>query len=126
MGKRKRYTKAFKREVVLMMKHCANVPKLARELNLYKNQLYKWRLEIEGPPEEAEPGPGRAADPRPVAELRLRAENLRLKQALAEKGLQLDFFKSALRRVEQDSRSQNSGGPAFTPKSGPERSSKAD
>jgi len=125
MGKKHmRYTRDFKRKVVLMMKTCENIPKLARELGLYKNQLYKWRLELAGLEEETAEGSA-PPDGRSL-ESRLKSENRQLKESLAEKVLQTDFFRSALRRVETASQTQNSGGPAFTPKSGPGRSSKAD
>jgi hypothetical protein len=60
------------------------------------------------------------------SEAGLKVENRQLKESLAEKVLQVDFFRSALRKVKAASQIQNSGGPAFTPKSGRERSSKAD
>lgn len=125
MGKHKTYARDFKREVVLRMKTCPSIPKLAQELGLYKNQLYKWRLELEGMLEEAGPD-GPAGEAVRGMEARLKTENRQLKEALAKKVLQADFFRSALRRVEAASRTQESGGPAFMPKSGPERSSKAD
>lgn len=125
MGKKHmRYTRDFKRKVVLMMETCASIPKLARELGLYKNQLYKWRLELGASGEKGGEGPVR-----PEAgseEARLKVENRQLKDSLAEKVLQADFFRSALRRVEAAGRTQSSGGSASMPKSGPRRSGKAD
>jgi len=53
MGKHTRYRREFKRKVVLMMKTAPNIPKLARELGLYKNYLYEWRREFAGQEEEA-------------------------------------------------------------------------
>jgi transposase-like protein len=123
MGKHTRYAREFKRKVVLMMKTAPSIPKLARELGLYKNQLYKWRRELDGLQEEMSSWP---AESPPRREPGLEAKNSRLKKMLAEKVLEADFFKSALRRVEAVGRSRNSGGPAFMPKSGPERSGKAD
>jgi transposase-like protein len=125
MGKKhKRYSREFKRQVVALMKTSTNVPRLAQELHLYKNQLYKWRREVEGRLEDGEPGVESEAVPGSKSAVGI--ENSKLKTALAEKVLELDFFRSALRRVEASRRSQISGGPAFMPKSGPERSSKAD
>jgi len=122
--KYKRWSLEFKRTAVSRMKTCEGVSELARELKVYKNQLYKWRREIEGPPEAKYQGV--SGDSPRAAEANLFRENQKLKSALAEKVLELDFFRSALRRVEEAGRSQKSGGPAFMPKSGPERSSKAD
>ena len=52
-------------------------------------------------------------------EKRLREENQRLKEALANKILELDFFKGALQKVEARRQSKGvSGGKASTTKSG--------
>ena len=52
-------------------------------------------------------------------ETTLRKEVSRLKRALAEKTLEVDFFKGALQKVEaRRQRSGNSGGTASTPRSG--------
>jgi len=49
----------------------------------------------------------------------LRQQVAQLKQALAEKTLEMDFFKGALQKVEAQRRSStNSGAMASTPKSG--------
>ena len=124
MGKNRKFSAEFKRNVVLRMKNCPNIPKLAQELDLYKNQLYRWRIELGGLEENGTANS--LLTPAPSKEAALEAENTKLKKTLADKVLELDFFRGALRRVEAAGRSPISGEPAFTPKSGPERSSKAD
>lgn len=124
MGKHTRHSAEFKREAVLRMKNCPNIPKLAQELGLYKNQLYKWRINLGGLEENG--AANSLPPPAPSKETALEAENTKLKKTLADKVLELDFFRGALRRVEAAGRSPISGEPAFTPKSGPERSCKAD
>ncbi len=123
MGRHRKYSAEFKQNVVLMMKDCPNIPKLAQQLDLYKNQLYKWRIEL-GALEEN--GTAKPLTPAPSKENALETENTKLKTTLADKVLEVDFFRGALRRVEAARRSPISGEPAFMPKSGPERSSKAD
>jgi transposase-like protein len=76
------------------METCEDVGALARELGVRPRCLYKWRkkLEIIEPGQEASrPSTHTSAH---------RKEIHRLKQLLAEKTLELDFFKGALQKVE--------------------------
>ena len=59
-------------------------------------------------------------------ESKLREENQRLKEALADRSLELDFFKGALRRIKEGRpNNTGSGASACTPKSKRGRSGKA-
>ena len=92
--KRKRYSRKFQRMAVERMKTSEDVVELARELGVTRRCLYKWRrkLEIVEPGEEAlRPSTHASAH---------RKEIHRLKQLLAEKTLEVDFFKGALQKVE--------------------------
>jgi transposase-like protein len=82
---------------------------LCRELGISRQLLYGWR-------EQAE----RAEQKRFLhTELRLRAENARLKKLVVEKSLEADFFKGALHKIEALRRSgSGSGATASGPKSG--------
>ena len=83
-------------------------PALAKELGVHRTLLYKWRERMEN--KEGEPA---------GSERKLRAEIRELKRVLAEKTLEVDFFRGALQKIE--ARRQNkgiSGGKASTPKSG--------
>ena len=76
------------------LRGCENIVALAKELHVSRRQLYRWRDELD--PEI----PGMEL-PRPSARTSgLRKEVNHLKRVLAEKTLEVDFFKSALQRVE--------------------------
>ena len=108
MGNR-RWTEAEKRSAVERMKVCGH-DKLAAELGIQRRQLYAWRAQLKRLKSGVVDGRGSKKD--------LGQENARLKQALAEKVLEVEFFRGALRRIE--ARRQGSkppGGTAFTNKS---------
>jgi transposase len=99
--KRKRYSRKFQRMAVERMRTCESVDELARELGVRPRCLYKWRAKLEAleiGEEAARPSTHAAA---------YRKENLRLKRLLAEKILEVDFFRGALQKVE--ARRQKSG-----------------
>jgi len=102
MGRWRRHSLEKKREAVERMKTCANITALAREYKIQRKLLYLWKYQLEGRPEAMADKYGSES-----AEAKLRAENERLKQALAERTLEVDFFKGALRRIE--ARQQQSG-----------------
>lgn len=84
------------------LRTCDDVGELARELGVTRRCLYKWRrkLEMVEPGEEAS---------RPSTHMAsYRREIQQLKRLLAEKTLEVDFFKGALQKVE--ARRQRSGG----------------
>jgi len=92
--KRKRYSRKFQRMAVERMRTCEDVGELAQELGVTRRCLYKWRtkLEVVEPGEEASrPSTHAAAH---------RKEIQQLKRLLAEKTMEVDFFKGALQRVE--------------------------
>ena len=91
---RKRYCRKFQRMAVERMETCDHVGELARELGVRPRCLYKWRKKLE----IIEPGQ-EASRPSTHASAH-RKEIHRLKQLLAEKTLELDFFKGALQKVE--------------------------
>ncbi len=119
----RKLSREFKQQAVERMKTCACISDLARELDVERKQLYKWRVQLEGRGEAKYPG--QSEDGRPSTEFQLRQQNQQLAEALARKVVEADFFRSALRKIEAAS-SGKSGGPALTPKSGQECSSKAD
>ena len=91
--KRKRFTREFKLEALrLLEQRDKSGATLARELGVRRNQLYKWRREVQLRGEqEAFKGPGRNAAKENVSELtalkkrnaRLEEENAILKKAEA-------------------------------------------
>lgn len=115
MAKRRvgRYPKAFRQMAVERLKRCENIVALSQELGVHRRLLYKWRDQLD--PAECDNGP----PPENAREGTLRKEVAQLKRALADKTLEVDFFKGALRKVEaRRQRSGGSGGKTSTAKSG--------
>jgi hypothetical protein len=97
------------------MNGCNNITALAKELGLERKSMYLWREELD--PESiikrktGPPGKSREAE--------LEKEVSRLKRVLADKTLELDFFRGALQKIEERRRqSKNSGGKTSTTRSG--------
>ena len=117
MGKKRvsRYSPEFRRIAVERMKGCQNIVALAAELGVERKSLYLWREELD-PESVIRRAPGRPAKSRDVE---LEKEVTRLKRVLADKTLELDFFKGALQKVTARRReSKNSGGKTSTTTSG--------
>jgi len=99
--------------VVERMKQCDDIVALAAELGIHRRLLYRWRDQLD-PVEKGEWPP-----PQNSRESTLRKEVGRLKRVLADKTLELDFFKGALQKVEaRRQQSGVSGAKASTTKSG--------
>jgi len=108
-----RYPKEFRQQAVERLNRCENIVALSKELGVCRTLLYKWRWQLE--PREPREGPP-AENPR---ESTLRKEVSQLKRLLADKTLEVDFFKGALQKVEaRRQRSGKSGEKASTTKSG--------
>jgi transposase len=106
-----KYTEEFRREAVERMKASSNISALARELGIDKRLLYDWR-------ERA----GDLRDKRKVANrhaMHQETEIKELKRLLAEKSLEVDFFRGALQKVAARRQASNAHGEtASTTKSG--------
>jgi transposase-like protein len=108
-----KFPTAFRPYAVERLKHGENIVGLSKELGVHQRLLYRWRDQLE--PAESGEGPA----PGTSRETTLRKEVSRLKRALAEKTLEVDFFTGALRKVTaRRQRSGNSGGTASTTTSG--------
>ena len=95
------------------MKQCDDIVALAAELGIHRRLLYRWRDQFD-PVDKGEWPP-----PQNSRESTLRKEVSQLKRVLAEKTLELDFFKGALQKVEaRRQQSGVTGGQASTTKSG--------
>lgn len=124
MAKWRRHSLDFKRQAVGRMKTCENIGALARELNLQRKLLYTWKYQLEGRPEARHANLGIAAEDR--KEKQLREEITKLKSALADKALEIDFFRSALLRIKEGrQRSTATGASASTAPSSRGRQRKA-
>jgi transposase-like protein len=107
-----KFPKAFRQMAVARLTQCDNIVELAKELGISRRLLYMWREKLE--PVESGNGP-----PATSRESTLRQEVSRLKRVLAEKILEVDFFKGALHTVEaRRQRSEKAGAQASTPTSG--------
>jgi transposase-like protein len=94
------------------MRSCSNIGELAKQLGVHRTVLYQWKKQ--------EAAPGGVAEPAAEAGATgWEQENRRLKQALAEKTLEVDFFAGALQKVgARRQRNSTAGEKASTTKSG--------
>jgi transposase-like protein len=83
------------------LKACDNIVALSEELGVHRRLLYKWRDQLD--PVDV----GNEAPPENSRESTLRKEVSQLKRLLAEKTMEVDFFRGALQKVE--ARRQKSG-----------------
>lgn len=91
MTKRQIFSKEFKLEAVRLLKESRKSgADLARELGIKRNQLYKWKEEIDTHGDAAFPGQGRRGSANNQA-----AENARLKQELAVAKEENEILKKA-------------------------------
>ena len=88
-----RYPKAFRKMAVERLKSCDNIVALSEELGVHRRLLYKWRDHLE-PIDDGE------APPENSKERELRLQVGQLKRLVADKTLEVDFFKGALQKVE--------------------------
>jgi len=100
---KERYKQKFRRRAVARMNACENITRLSRELGVSRGLLYTWRYRLEPPDAQVE-GTVSTQNSR---ESRLRTEVNKLKRLLADKTVEVDFFRGALQKVE--ARRQQSG-----------------
>jgi transposase-like protein len=95
------------------MRNCENVKELAKELGVPRSRLYSWRDQL-APQDRAE-----WQDQTEASGKRLETENRALKEALAQKTLEVDFFRGALQKIAARRQNNNKAGEtASTTKSG--------
>jgi hypothetical protein len=101
----------FRKQAVERMEEAKDLGLLARELGIHVRTLYRWRdIQLGRPKKIREPVP---------REKKLEDEIQRLKQSLANRALEVDFFKGALQKVAaRRQRGSNSGEKASTTRSG--------
>jgi len=102
--KRKQYSRKFQRMTIERMRNCEDVGELAQELGVTRRCLYKWRAKLD----LLEPGEESARPSTHESSYRKQAQ--RLKRLLAEKTLEVDFFKGALQKVEARRRKSGDSG----------------
>jgi transposase-like protein len=75
------------------MRNCDSILELAKELGVHRSVLYQWRDQL-APLDRRE-----WREVEETGESPLERENRRLKEALADKTLEVDFFQSALQKI---------------------------
>ena len=117
-GPQRKYDDEFRRDALEQMKICSSVTQLARQLGIRRKWLYHWRDEASGRVSKPRKAP---AEPRPAATVQSGEKKriAELEHLVARQALEIDFFKGALRRIEEKrrKREQTSGRPS-TSKSG--------
>jgi len=104
------YRTAFRQKAVDRLKAGEDPDEVAQELGVHRRTLYRWQRQLD-PVTQAKPKP-------PCVEGQLQHQVQRLSQLLAEKTLEVDFFRSALQKVEaRRQRNSGSGAKASTIKS---------
>ena len=124
MSKQQRYSKEFQERAVRRMKLGDNISQLSRELGVDRTCLYRWKRQLGLRP----PGRMRAVeeDWRDLRIETLEAKIARLERVVGGQWQELDFFESALRRIEKKDAMIGGGGTASLPKSVPGCDRKAD
>src|SRR4029078_6954427 len=106
-----KYTEEFRRQAVERMKESTNLNALARELGIDKRLLSDWRERAADLSDQRTPANRKTRQ--------LEQENKELKRLLAEKTLEIDFFRGALQKVAAARQpSAAAGEKASTTKSG--------
>jgi transposase-like protein len=124
MSRQQRYSREFQERAVRRMKLGDNIAQLARELGVHRTCLYRWKRQLGLRPQ----GRKRAVeeDWRDRRIETLEAKIARLERIVGGQWQELDFFESALRRIEKKDAMTGSGASASTPKSVPGCDRKAD
>jgi hypothetical protein len=117
LGRPRKFDDAFRQAVLERLKTCKDVSALVRELQVSRAQVYRWRDEALG--RIPVPSPKTAAQIEEKRDERQQRRIAELERLTARQALELDFFKGALLRIEENrrKREQTSGTPS-TKKSG--------
>ena len=117
MGNPKRYSKEFQERAVRRMTLGENVSQLARELGVDRTCLYAWKRKLGRGPYHH--GRSTVADWRDARIEELQAKVARMEGIIGGQRQELDFFESALRRIDADAAMTGTGGSASMPRSVP-------
>ena len=107
MGNPQRYSKEFQERAVRRMKLGENVSQLARELGVDRTCLYAWKRKLGREPYGRVRG--LKADWRDRRIEELEAKVTRLEGIVGGQFAELDFFESALRRIDADAAMSGAG-----------------
>jgi transposase-like protein len=119
--KPRKYSLEFRARALEMLKSCSSVSGLARELGIRRKWLYEWRNQAQAKAAEASEGTRVSAPAEPASDREreaLRQRVAELEQLIGRQAAEIDFFRGALRRVEERRQpSGETGGEASTRKS---------
>ena len=91
------------------MKACPNISRLAKDLDVQRGQLYRWRKK-QDPGELAEGLRVQRWEEKDPEKAKLTEHLRQVKQLLAEKTLEVDFLQGALHRIEERRRARGKSG----------------
>ena len=117
MSNPKRYSKEFQERAVRRMKRGENVSQLSRDLGVHRTCPYAWKRKLGRQPYSRVRG--LEADWRDRRIEELESKVTRLEGIVGGQFEELDFFESALRRIEKKDAMTGGGASASTPKSAP-------
>ncbi len=112
IGRPRKFDDAFRQAALERLKTCEDVSALARELQVSRAQVYRWRDEVLG--RIPVPSARTAAQIEEKRDERQQRRIAELERLTARQALELDFFKGALLRIEENrwKREQTSGTPS--------------
>jgi transposase-like protein len=106
-GRIRRHPDDLRAMAIRQFRSCANVARLAREIGIPRQTLYRWMDESERVETDEDGQVTRGTKDR---EARLRKRIAHLKHVLANKTLEVEFFRGALQAVKARRRQSNVGG----------------
>jgi len=106
-GRVKRHPEELREVAIKRFRSCENVAQLAREIGIPRQTLYRWIDESERVETDED---GQLVPATKCRESRLRKRISQLKHVLANKTLEVDFFRGALQRVRAQRRGSSAGG----------------
>lgn len=106
-GRTKQHPEELRAAAIRRFRSCQNVAQLAREIGIPRQTLYRWIDESERVEADED---GRLVPAAKDRQSRLRKRIALLKHALADKTLEVDFFKGALQTVKARRRKNSAGG----------------
>ena len=122
MGRPLKFDEGFRKTALERLKGCRYITGLARELGISRSQLFRIQRDALG----LKPQPKPEAWLEEKREQRQRRRIEELERLVARQALELDFFKGALLRIEENRRKRGStSGKPSTSKSGTLTDSKA-
>jgi transposase-like protein len=106
-GRTKQHPEEIRTAAISQFRSCQNVAHLARQIGIPRQTLYRWIDESERVATDED---GELVSAAKGRESRLRKRISQLKQVLANKTLEADFFRGALQRVKARHRGVSAGG----------------